>query len=146
MNPYVNLPADAFLAAQPRSKEAPFFIESTFAYKLRRDRSRTFKRGPELGDPVERQLLRDEWEDVRSRADLSAREALVVQARLSGETFEEIGHRLAITRQAAHLVWQGAVTKLQRARASSPYTGLRDVYLSEIRRGKRTQMSRHPSD
>ena len=48
----------------------------------------------------------------RARTALTEREKEVVTARMNGETFEEIGEKYGVTRQAAHLIYSNAMSKL----------------------------------
>lgn len=48
----------------------------------------------------------------RARTDLTKREKEVVTARMNGETFEEIGEKYGVTRQASHLIYSNAMSKL----------------------------------
>ena len=48
----------------------------------------------------------------RARTALTEREKEVVTARMNGETFEEIGEKYGVTRQASHLIYSNAMSKL----------------------------------
>lgn len=49
---------------------------------------------------------------IRTKLELTDREKEVMTARMQGETFEEIGEKFGVSRQAAHLAFQAAMRKL----------------------------------
>ena len=146
MKDSTSLRADALLAAQDRPKDAPFFIEATFAYKLRRDRCRAFKPKRDPPDAMRSLVLRREWNEVLARSGLSTRERGILAARIAGDSFEAIAIVNGTSRQAVHKAFRRIAAKVVAAYESYPFAGLGDVYLCEIRRGSRTQNGRHTSD
>ncbi|CAN5516490.1 hypothetical protein BH11ARM1_BH11ARM1_18010 [soil metagenome] len=80
-------------------------------------------------------LLATECQTVYDNAKLTPRQASVLQMKLSGYTFEEIGERRGSSKQSSQNIFLQAVKKIARALHVYPYAGLADVYNSETRRG-----------
>jgi hypothetical protein len=95
--------ADAFLALCEPSRDAPFYCEDHFRLKFRKEvpvppLDQQLARRP--GDP----LLRSECQDVLRSAKLTKRQMEVINQRLDGWTFEEIGEWEGHTKQGAQRV------------------------------------------
>jgi hypothetical protein len=82
-------------------------------------------------------LLAHEIQEVRERASLTPRQSEVLEMRLEGRTFEDIGRLRRHTKQAAQNIFVQALKKFARALAVYEYTGLAEVYQNEINRGRR---------
>jgi hypothetical protein len=80
-------------------------------------------------------LLEDECGEILKQAKLTANQAEVLDLRLNGVSFDEIGLRRGATRQGAMRTFLHAVKKIGRVIRVYPYKGLSDVYRHEIRRG-----------
>lgn len=80
-------------------------------------------------------MLEDECGEILKRANLTAIQAEVLDLRLNGVSFDQIGMRRGATRQGAMRTFLHAVKKIGRVIRVYPYTGLSDVYRHEIRRG-----------
>lgn len=139
MNNSLNLRADALLAFEERPADAPFFREFTFKYKLRRDGLRKFREKKRPADPMVRLAIRAEWRQIIDFARLTQQEILVLQGWMAGDTFEVLSILHGTTKQSVYKSFKKALRKIREAYEVYPYSGLADVFLSEIRRGQRTQ-------
>ena len=140
--PEVSLLADALLSQVPRDPASPHYTEESFRRKL----CNQHRREGSLPLPMERQgaleLYRNEWAEVTENACLTDRQAEVVQMRLNGHTFEQIGQEFNHSKQGAQNIFFQATKKLARAWVSNPYRGLPAVYDEECRRGLKRQCDR----
>ena len=140
--PEISLLADAMLSHVPREADAPHYTEGSFRRKL----GNQHRRECALPLPIERQgaldLYRNEWAEVTESARLTDRQAEVVQMRLSGHTFEQIGQTFGHSKQGAQNIFLQAAKKLARAWVTNPYRGLPAVYDQECRRGLKRQSVR----
>lgn len=129
--------ADALLAMCERERDAPFYTDLGFEAKLQRIRRRETTSAGELisgrGDP----MLSVECRDVLLAAGLTARQQEVLDLRLEGFTFEEIGGLSQTSKQAAMNVFIQALKKISRTFRAYRYAGLSEVYGSEIKRRSR---------
>ncbi len=82
-------------------------------------------------------LLANECREVYHRAKLTKRQSKVLEMRLGGWTFEEIGKKRGHSKQGAQHIFLQALKKLARALRVYPYKGLSEVYQDELRRGCR---------
>jgi DNA-directed RNA polymerase sigma subunit (sigma70/sigma32) len=141
--PEISLLADALLSQVPRDPKSPHYTEESFRRKL----GNQTRRESQLPIRTERQgaldLYRNEWCDVTEAAGLTERQSEVVQMRLSGHTFEQIGETFGHSKQGAQNIFMQAAKKLARAWISNPYRGLPSVYEQECRRGLRPQNRDH---
>jgi hypothetical protein len=80
-------------------------------------------------------LLKGECEEILERAQLTENQAEVLDLRLAGMSFDQIGMRKGRSRQGAMKTFLHAVKKIGRVMRVYPYTGLSDVYRYEVRRG-----------
>lgn len=129
--------ADALLALCVRERDAPFFTEDGFEAKLHRIRCReTVSAGELISERVD-SLLGVECRDVLREAGLTDRQREVLDLRLEGFTFEEIGQIGRTTKQGVQSVFIGALKKVARTFRDYPYAGLSEVYRSEVRRRSR---------
>lgn len=137
--PIESLLADALLSQVPRNPQSPHYTEESFKRKL----NNQARRESQLPLRTERQgaldLYRNEWCEVTEAAGLTERQAEVVQMRLSGHTFEQIGDTFGHSKQGAQNIFFQAAKKLARAWITNPYRGLPSVYEDECRRGLRRQ-------
>lgn len=83
------------------------------------------------------ELLENECEEIFERAMLTPRQAEVLDLRLLGLSFDQIGKCKGGTRQGAMASFLQAIKKIGRVMRVYPYTGLSDVYRYEVRRGVR---------
>jgi hypothetical protein len=81
------------------------------------------------------ELLAAECMEIFRRAELTECQAEVLDMRLLGLTFDQIGVCKGRSRQGVMSVFLQAVKKIGRVMRVYPYTGLSDVYRHEIRRG-----------
>lgn len=129
--------ADALLSLCEKDRRAPFYSESIFRLKM----DKAAKREPLVGHLLRRKgfdpLLISECRGVLARAALTKRQHEVLNMRLEGRTFEEIGSTSRSTRQGAQRVFSQAIKKLVRSFRVYPYVGLSEVYRRETRRGLR---------
>jgi hypothetical protein len=80
-------------------------------------------------------LLEVECREIYTKADLTPLQSKVLEMRLKGWTFEEIGRKRGHTKQGAQNIFVQALKKLARSLRVYPYTGLSEVYQGELRRG-----------
>ncbi len=80
-------------------------------------------------------LLAMECKEIYHTAKLTRRQSKVLELRLGGWTFEEIGNKRGHSRQGAQQIFSQALKKLARALRVYPYKGLSEVYQDELRRG-----------
>lgn len=127
--------ADALLALCDREPEAPFYSDQQLRLRLvrsqRRDPSLAHFLNGGRSDPI----LESECQEVIKCANLTPRQSEVLAMRLEGFTFEDIGRAGRHTKQGAQSIFIQALKKIARAFHVYPYTGLGDVYRSEVRRG-----------
>ena len=129
--------ADALLALCERERDAPYFTEDGFEAKLMRIRHRETHSAGELVAGRGDQMLAIECRDVMRAAGLTARQREVLDLRLEGFTFEEIGQFGRTTKQGAMRVFVQALKKVSRTFRAYPYAGLSEVYRSEVKRRSR---------
>jgi DNA-binding NarL/FixJ family response regulator len=127
--------ADALLALCQRDRSAPFYSETGFATKLRLAE----KRENALFHLLERRedggLLAQECREVLDAANLTKRQRMILDLRLEGRTFDEIGQRYGVTRQGVQRVFVQGLKKIARSLYVYQFAGLSEVYQSEVRRG-----------
>jgi hypothetical protein len=82
-------------------------------------------------------LLANECQEIYHRAKLTPHQSKVLEMRLGGWTFEEIGKRRGHSKQAAQNIFVQALKKLTHAFRVYPYKGLSEVYQRELQRGLR---------
>lgn len=134
----MTIAADLLLVGVERDPVAPHYREDSFRRKLDVAHRRESKMTPPDGGQEAVHLLRTQWMEVTEAAGLTARQLQVVQMRLEGRTFEEIGATNGTTKQGAQNVFFQAAKKLVRTWMEYPYRGLDQVYREEVRRrGKR---------
>lgn len=120
--------ADALILRSCRDRAAPCYTEEAFARKLRVARGRLGKLPRAVSRPAIDYLFQREWAEIVALAGLTAAQAMVLELRSRGLTFEEIGRRRGCTKQGAQNVLAQAVRKIDRAREASPVTGLCETY------------------
>lgn len=135
----ISFVADALLALCEKDSSAPFYSEGVLDIKIRRAERRARPLAEFLLRREDEGMLAHEWSDALRRADLTENQREVLEMRLNGRTFDEIGRRRCTTKQGAQRVFVHALKKLVRAWDVYPYQGLSDVYRSEIRRGRRAK-------
>lgn len=129
--------ADALLALCEPEPDRPCYSERELQKKLRREHlSESFCGSLALAAP-EDFLLRDECREVIEVAKLTPRQAHVLNLRLSGFTFEEIGSGSGRSKQAAQHLFIVALKKIAQAFHVYRYKGLSEVYRREMKRGTR---------
>lgn len=126
--------ADALLALCLPERDTPFYTEDGFEAKLQRIRRREADPAGELASRQGDEMLAIECRDVFRRAGLTPRQREVLDLRLEGYTFEEIGFKIRTTKQGAMSVFVQALKKVSRTFRDSPYAGLSEVYRSETKR------------
>ena len=127
--------ADALLAICEKDAAAPADTEAAFLQKLRRARTRE--------PAIARMLLALSpdplrWEELSAlveQAHLTPHQHECLALRLDGFTFADIGQLCGSSKQSAQKTFVAALGKLRRMRRAYPYTGLPEVYRSEIWRG-----------
>ncbi len=129
--------ADALLALCEREPDAPFFTEDGFEAKMMRIRQRESTSAGELVSGRRDAMLVIECRDVMRAAGLTPRQREVLDLRLEGFTFEEIGRFGRTTKQGAMSVFIQAIKKVSRTFKAYPYAGLSEVYRSEVKRRSR---------
>lgn len=127
--------AEALLALCDKDDRAPFYSERA----MRRKEDLASRRDPlhaqlALGRPSD-SILSGECRDVVRSASLTERQMEIINLRLDGYTFEEIGRQRGCTKQGAQHVFVQALKKLDRAFDVYPYRGLSEIYRFEVRRG-----------
>lgn len=131
--------ADALLALCARDRDAPFYTEQGFESKLIRVR-RKESSSPTAGEMVAQRadsLLAVECRDVMTAARLTLRQQEVLNLRLEGFTFEEIGRQGRTSKQGAMSIFVQALKKISRTFRDYPYAGLSEVYRCEVKRRSR---------
>lgn len=126
--------ADALVALCQKDNQAPFYSEAAFEKRLRRHERRDSLLAKVLRVRQDT-LWADECRDVLANANLTARQSHVLNLRLEGFTFEEIGNACGHSKQGAQSIFLQALKKLTRAFHVYPYSGLSDVYRWEVKRG-----------
>lgn len=126
--------ADALLAMCEPEPDAPYFTENGFETKLQRIRQRETYTASELISGRGDQMLTIECRDVMMAAGLTSRQREVLDLRLEGFTFEEIGGFSRTSKQAAMNVFIQALKKVSRTFRAYRYAGLSEVYGSEVKR------------
>jgi hypothetical protein len=129
--------ADALLAMCESERDAPFYTENGFEAKLQRIRRRETHSASELISGRGDRMLAVECRDVLKDAGLTPRQWEVLDLRLEGFTFEEIGGFSRTSKQAAMNVFIQALKKVSRTFRAYPYAGLSEVYRSEVKRRSR---------
>lgn len=129
--------ADALLALCERELDAPFYTEDRFEAKLKRLKRRETESPGEMVSGRVDSILAVECRDVMRDARLTARQREVLDLRLEGFTFEEIGRQGRTTKQGAMNVFVQALKKISRTFRAYPYAGLSEVYRSDVKRGSR---------
>jgi len=129
--------ADQILSRLPRNPNAPHYTDDSFRCKIRTAQRRA--KSTPVPRPPESMLylFRMEWAGIVADAKLTCRQMEVINLRLAGKTFEEIGAISGCSKQAILNILQQATKKIHRCEALYPYTGLMEVYRSETNRGRR---------
>lgn len=127
--------ADALLAIVGQDEKAPFELDSLVRrHAMSAQGTKAFVQMAANRRPDD-QLLANECREVYERASLTKNQAEVLDMRLMGLSFEQIGRCKRSTRQGAMQVFLHAIKKIGRVMRVYPYVGLSDVYRSEVRRG-----------
>lgn len=130
--------ADALLALCEPDPSHPFYSEEMFHTKVKLAHVREpGVIGLMLSKHLDCELMVRECEDLLEAAQLTCRQTEVLNLRLEGHTFEEIGKAGNHSKQGAQKIFLQALKKLHRASAVYRYEGLGDVYRTEVRRGLR---------
>lgn len=129
--------ADALLVVCERDPTAPFWTEPGMRRRLEIDRRREPLLKLPRNDDMTPYLLRKEWASIVARANLTFLQRHVLERRLSGWTFEEIGRSRGRSRQSAKKLFGVAVEKLLAAWAAYPFAGLAESYRQDLARGRR---------
>jgi len=127
--------ADRLLTALARD-DYPHFTNGTFERKLWRSRARERRRVIPAA-PIEEAaafLQRRTLASVIASAQLTKRQAEVLNAKAEGATWSEIGRRFCQTKQGARRVFLQAVGKIRNAWRLSSMVGIDEVYRAEVRR------------
>lgn len=116
-----------------RKCEYPYAREDTFERKLKRHRSKVGALRDDIAayDPAN-YLEARELATALERSCLTRHQREVFDLYLNGNTLEEIGRRFGITKQAVYKNLRLVKAKMRRASRQNPYTGLADVYRSEL--------------
>ena len=131
--------ADALLALCGDSQGAPFFLEDSYSVKVKNDRRRDwFLELANIRRPSD-VLFQEECRAIVRKADLTENQAEVLDLRLNGLSFEQIGRQRGKTRQAVMNIFLQAIKKIGRVMRVYPYAGLSDVYRYEVRRGSKNR-------
>lgn len=127
--------ADALLAIVGQDEEAPFELDSLVRrHQMSVQGTRVFVQMAASRRPGD-EMLEKECREVYERARLTKNQAEVLDMRLMGLSFEQIGRCKRSTRQGAMQVFLHAIKKIGRVMRVYPYVGLTDVYRNEVRRG-----------
>ncbi len=129
--------ADALLEMCAKERTAPFLTEEGFERRLQRFQSRERRPAEELISGRGDAMLSVECRDVMQGAGLTERQREVLEMRLDGFTFDEIGQFRRITKQGAKSVFIQALKKIARTFRDYRYAGLSEVYRSEVKRRTR---------
>lgn len=129
--------ADVLLALCAKERDAPFYTEDGYDAKLHRLKSRETASAVELVSGRVDSMLAVECRDVLGGAGLTPRQREVLDLRLEGFTFEEIGAFSRTSKQGAMRVFTQALKKVTRTFRDYRYAGLSEVYRSEVRRRSR---------
>lgn len=127
--------ADQILRQIERLDACPHYSEDSFRRKLTLAQLRERKLRPAESDKTYVYLFEEEWNEVFRCAKLTDRQAEVVRLRLSGQTFREAGERSGCSKQAILNILHQALKKIEAVSSVYPYTGLAEVYRSEVNRG-----------
>jgi hypothetical protein len=128
--------AEALLEMCATERKPLFYTEYRYKKKLRREQRREPVYEIILRQHGHDPLLESECRGVYGSAGLTARQLFVVEMRVAGHTFDEIGKALGNTKQATQHIFVLALKKIANAFHVYPYTGMSDVYRSETRRGR----------
>lgn len=129
--------ADELLSRIERDPRAPHYTELAFRRKVdTSNRRATSLPLPSCGKEW-LEILREEWGEVIELANLTERQAEVLEMRFAGFTFEQIGAEGGHSKQGAQNIFFQGAKKLVRAWMEYPYRGLSQVYREETRRGAR---------
>ncbi|MEI6511730.1 MAG: hypothetical protein WCO51_00445 [bacterium] len=134
--------ADWYINSTQRNREAPCYTENGFARKLRRShkQEKSLKINQNELEGATRSLKARELDTVISLAKLTSKQYLVFQARRRGESFEEIGKRMGVTKQATKKVFDAARFKVKAAWGLNPYHGLHQIYREEVSRSGKVKL------
>jgi hypothetical protein len=139
---YENQAIEDLVGAVKRDSSSPHYTEVTFGRKMRYARAGESRLKPQNQDFAKSKLMRLELAEAQSRAGLTDSQTHVIELRLVGMTFAEIGSVRGHTKQGALNIYARAVRKLRDALDASAIKGIQDVYDAEThRRGKPS--SRH---
>ncbi len=130
--------ADALLALCEPDPLRPCYSEEAFDQKIKlAHRREPSVLGLVLSKHLQDDLLAHECEDVLKMAGLTQRQSEVLQLRIEGYTFEEIGRAGNHSKQGAQNIFVQALKKLGRSCRVYRYEGISEVYRSELNRGIR---------
>ena len=130
----LDVAADALLAQCERDSTAPAYTEATFRYKLRRARAREPVIARKLTALTPDPLRREEVKTLIRSARLTPLQHECLTLRLDGFTFADIGQLCGSTKQNAQATFVAALATLRRSWRMYQYSGLAEVYRSEVRR------------
>jgi len=131
----LNFVADALLAICQSDQDRPCYTDEKLKEK---DRQRpdldTLWRRIAICRPHD-PLLQRECAEIVSMAQLTERQATILQCKLDGASFEAISQRERCTRQSVRAGFIAALRKLRRAMDGYAFLGISDVYHQQTRRG-----------
>lgn len=132
----VYIVADQVAKQIVRDRQAPHYTEEGFDRKLRRAKQRESQLPVLWSHAHTHYLLTQEWNAIIAEADLTEAQFEVIDLRIEGYTFEEIGRRRGHTKQGAARIFEQGARKLAAAYAECATRGLHEVYV---------QLTQHPS-
>lgn len=128
--------ADALLALCESDASAPAYTEATFQYKLRRARAREPVIARMLAQLAPDPLGEKEVAALIGAARLTPYQHECLTLRLDGFTFADIGRLCGTTKQSVQATFIASISKLKKSWRGYAYSGLAEVYRSEVRRGR----------
>ena len=136
--------ADQLLARTVRDPSRPHYTTATFNRKLRlaRQREGAFKATFSPLSDATLYLQRSDLARAVNDADMTHRQREVFCARVSGDTWVEIGRRHGHTKQGAFQIFKQALRKLKRVLRNNPFRGLHQVYKQEVSRFAPSRLGR----
>lgn len=130
--------ADEILQKAPRDGQYPYYITATLERRLRKERQRkaSLDENQILENPQSSTFYLQERDIVRTikNAGLTLRQMEVFLARVTGDSWVEIGNRHGHTKQGALQIFKQAMKKIRRAIRMNPFRGLHKVYREEVTR------------
>lgn len=132
--------ADALLALVGPERDAPYATEAAWERKETRMRRREVGSLADdsplfasLAEKADGPLLARECAEVISSCGLTPTQRLVLNLRMEGYSFEQIGQMRHTTKQGAMNVFVQGLRKVGRTLRAYPYRGLDEVYRTECR-------------